>query len=192
MAHGNVTNCQRGYSILEVIIAALITGVLTTASISFYTKIHEQSETQYNVSEMQQLCRTSLYDIRKTLLQAGFKISGQEPYVIAGDTLRVYYNGIQPIDTIQYFLVEFTPAEYADVPDLPSGNQLYKLVKKTNSDSATVFADFVTDINYNQLDSANMVVTISVQALRSDESYAPNDGFRIYSISERIKLRNVL
>jgi len=163
-----------------------------SAAISFYSKMHEQSETQYNVSEMQQLCRTSLYDIRKTLLQAGYKITGQPPYEVAGDTLRVYYNGIQPIDTIQYFLVEYTAAEYADVPDLPSGNQLFNLVKKTNSDSASVYADFVTGINYNQIDSANMVVTINVQALRSDDSYTPNDGFRIYSISERIKLRNVI
>lgn len=191
MSGYNKTKCQRGYSILEVIIAALITGILATASISFYTKMHEQSETQYNVSEMQQLCRTSLYDIRKSLLQAGYKVSGPA-YQVNGDTLKVYYSGIQPIDTIQYYLNEFTAAEYANVPDLPAGDKLYKLLKKTNSDSATVYADFVKGITYNQLDSANMVVTINVQALRSDESYAPNDGFRIYAISERIKLRNVL
>jgi hypothetical protein len=153
--------------------------------------MHAQSETQYNVSEMQHLCRTSLYDIRKSLLQAGYKLTGHPPYEISGDTLAVYYNGLQPVDTIKYYLVEFTPAEYDNVPDLPAGNQLYKLVKKVNSAAASVFADFVTDIIYNQVDSANVVVTINVQSFRSDDSYAPNDGFRIYSISERIKIRNV-
>jgi prepilin-type N-terminal cleavage/methylation domain-containing protein len=184
-------NCQRGFSILEVIIAALITGILATSAFHFYTKMHGQSETQFNVSEMQQLCRTSLYDIRRTLLQAGFKLSAHPPYEIVGDTLSVYYCNTQPVDTIQYYLVEFDAGEYAQVPDRPVGIELYKLVKKVNSEAAAIYADYITDIDYNQIDSANIIVTISVQAMRSDDDYASNSGFRVYSLSERIKVRNI-
>jgi len=185
-------NCERGFTILEVLIAALITGILVSASFEFYTKMHGQSETQFNVSEMQQLARSSMQDIRKTLLQAGFKLSGgHPPYEITGDTLAVYYSITLPVDTVKYYLVEFTAGEYAQVPNLPVGEKLYKLVKKVNSEAAAVYADFVTEIIYNQIDAANIVVTISVQAMQSDDSYAPNNGFRIYSVSDRIKIRNV-
>lgn len=183
---------QSGFSILEVMVAALITGILVAASFEFYNTMHAQSETQYNVSEMQQLARSSMYDIRKTLLQAGFKLAATHPpYKIAGDTLAVYYSITLPVDTVQYYLVEFTSGEYASVPDLPTGDKLYKLVKKVNSGVPAVFADFISDINFNQVDSANVIVTINVQAMRSDDDYAPNDGFRIYSVSERINVRNV-
>ncbi len=184
--------CQRGFSILEVIVAALITGLMAAAAFQFYSKMHGQSETQYNVSEMQQMARSSMYDIRKNLIQAGYKLSGGHiPYKISGDTLAVYYSVTLPVDSINYYLVEFTSAEYAQVPELPSGNKLYKLVKKVNSEASAIFADFVSDINFNQVDSANIVVTINVQAMHADEAYAPNSGFRIYSISERINIRNI-
>ena len=176
---------------LEVLIAAAITGIIATSAFSFYTKMHEQSEHQFNVSEMHQLCRTSLYDIRKSLMQAGFKVGAHPPYEIKGDTLAVYYSDTQPVDSILYYLVEYTPTEYAAIPDLPGTHQLYKLYKKTNSGAATVFADFVVDINYNQIDAANIIVSMSVHSLRKDDSYQPNDGFRTYSVSERINIRNV-
>jgi prepilin-type N-terminal cleavage/methylation domain-containing protein len=184
--------CRKGYTILEVLVAALITGILAAAAFEFYTTMHGQSETQYNVSEMQQLARSSMYDIRKTLLQAGFKLGATHPpYKISGDTLEVYYSISQPVDSVKYYLVEFTSGEYANVPDLPTGQKLYKLVKKENSGAAVVYADFLSDINFNQVDSANIIVTINVQAMRSDEDYSPNSGFRIYSVSERINVRNV-
>ena len=183
---------QRGFTLLEVIIAAFITVILAVASFNFYSTMHDQSETQFNVSEMNQLARTSMYDIRKNLIQAGFKLgAGHPPYEINGDTLAIYYSLTLPVDTVQYYLVEFSPAEYADLPDLPAGDKLYKLMKKVNSTPETIFANYIKSINYNQLDSANVVVNINVQAMRSDDSYAPNDGFRVYSLSERINIRNV-
>src|SRR3990172_7345534 len=150
MKKTKITNCQSGFSILEVLIAALITAILAASGFQFYTKMHGQSETQYNVSEMQQLARSSLYDMRKSLLQAGFKLSAHDPYKISGDTLAVYYSVTQPVDTIQYYLVEFTLAEYANVPDRTSSTRIYKLVKKVNSGDAAIFADYVTDIDFKQ------------------------------------------
>jgi len=191
MKKTRITNCQSGYSILEVLIAALITALLAASGFQFYTKMHGQSETQYNVSEMQQLARSSLYDMRKSLLQAGFKLTGHIPYKISGDTLAVYYSVTLPVDTIQYYLVEFTPDEYAKVPDRISGIKLYKLVKKVNSEAAAIFADYITGINFKQLDAANIVVTLNVQAMRKDDSYKANSGFRIYTLTERINVRNV-
>lgn len=184
-------NDQVGFSILEVLIASVITGIIATAAFSFYTRMSEHSEHQFNISEMHQLCRTSLYDIRKTLIQAGFKITGHPPYEVKGDTLAVYYSDTQPVDTILYYLEEYTDSEYGAIPDLPQTHKLFKLYKKVNSAAPALFADYVVSINYNQVDAANMIVSIDVHSLRKDDSYQPNDGFRTYRLSERINIRNV-
>jgi len=184
-------NNQAGFSILEVLIAAVITGIIATSAFSFYTKMSEQAEHQFDVSEMHQLCRTSLYDIRKSLLQAGFKLTAHPAYEVKGDTLAVYYADTQPVDTILYYLLEYNDAEYAAISDLPQSHQLFKLYKKVNGEAPALFADYVTGIIYNQVDAANMIVTIGVHSLRKDDSYQPNDGFRTYNVSERINIRNI-
>ena len=184
-------NNQAGFSILEVLIAAIITGIIATSAFSFYIKMSEQAEHQFNVSEMHQLCRTSLYDIRKTLMQAGFKLTAHPAYEVKGDTLAVYYSDTQPVDTILYYLEEYTDAEYAAIADLPQSHQLFKLYKKVNSDAPALFADYIVDIIYNQVDAANMIVSISVHSLLKDDSYQPNDGFRTFRVSERINIRNI-
>ena len=184
-------NNQTGFSILEVLIAAIITGIIATSAFSFYVKMSEQSEHQFNVSEMHQLCRTSLYDIRKSLMQAGFKLTAHPAYEVKGDTLAVYYSDTQPVDTILYYLVEYTDNEYGLVAELPQTHQLYKLYKKVNSEAPALFADYVIGIKYNQIDAANMIISISVHSLRKDDSYQPNDGFRTFTLSERINIRNV-
>ncbi len=176
---------------MEVLIAGLITGVIATSAFQFYTKMHGQSESQFNVSEMSQVARASIYEMRKSLLQAGFKIGTHIPYEISGDTLAVYYSDTQPVDTIKYYLVEFTNDEYANAPNLPNGTKLYKLVKKVNAAAAFTYADFVTGLTYNQIDAANVVITINVLSMHADDSYTTNNGYRTYSISERIKVRNV-
>lgn len=184
-------NNQVGFSIVEVLIAAVIMSIITTSAFQFYTKMSEQSEYQFNISEMHQLARTSLHDIRKTLIQAGFKITGHPAYEVKGDTLAVYYSDTQPVDTILYYLNEYTEIEYAAIPDLPPTHQLYKLYKKVNGNTPALYADYLVGIDYVQIDAANMIVSIDVHSLRKDDSYQPNDGFRTYRLSERINIRNV-
>ena len=191
MKNSRKFNQQNGFTILEVLIAGLITGIIVASSFSFYTKMHLQSEVQFDVSEMKQLSRTSLYDIRKTLLQAGFKTAGHVPYEIKADTLAVYYSETQPVDTIKYFLEEFTAAEYADITDKPAGTELYKLMKQVNSQEPVIFADFITSITYTIVNPDEINVGITVMAYRKDDSYKANGGFRLYTINEKINVRNV-
>lgn len=180
-----------GFTILEVLIAALITAIIVASAFSFYTKMHLQSEAQFDVSEMQQLCRTSLYDIRKSLIQGGFKIGAHPPYEIKGDTLAVYYSATKPVDTIKYYLQEFTSAEYNKIKNRPSGTKLYKLMKKENSAEASIFADFITGIRYTVVSPDEINVGITVMAPHKDDSYKANSGFRLYTISDKINVRNV-
>jgi len=94
-------------------------------------------------------------------------------------------------DKKKFNVREYSDAEYAAISDLPQSHQLFKLYKKVNGEAPALFADYVTGIIYNQVDAANMIVTIGVHSLRKDDSYQPNDGFRTYNVSERINIRNI-
>ena len=183
--------CSRGFTILEVIIAGLITGILATASFRFYSSMHNQTETQYEVSEVQHQCRASVNDIKKTLRQAGFKLTTHPDFEIYGDTLAVYFSETQPVDTVLYYLEEFNDYEYYKVPDLPEGQQLFKLMKRTNSSVAEIYTDFIRDINFRLIDSRTMQITVTAQVTKRDDTFEENEGFRNWTLDEHVSLRNV-
>ncbi len=185
-----IFRCQRGVSVLELLIAALITGVMTTAAFQFLVTMQNQSEAQQNLSEAQLLCRNSLMDIKKNLRMAGYKITGHPAYEVKGDTLAVYVSRSQPVDTILYYLWEFDDGEYASMPDLPEGRQVYRLIKQTNSDPPDEFADYILNVQYDLTDPSNVIVRVTTQTPRPDEDYPSFNGYRSYSLSERVKIRN--
>ena len=182
---------NRGFTVLEVLIAALITGILATATLQFYSRMHNQAETQYDVSEAQHQCRASLFDIVKTLRMAGFKLDGHPAYEISGDTLAVYFSETQPVDTVVYYLEEFRESEYHHLGVSPEKTTLRRLMKRRNSTLAGAFADNITSIRYSIVDSANIVIAITAQTPRSDDTYAPNGGYRTFSLAERVNIRNL-
>ena len=180
-----------GFTILEVLIAALITGILATASFRFYTSMHQQTETQMEVSDVQHSCRSSIHELKKTLRQAGFKLEGHPAYTINGDSLYIFYSETQPVDTILYYLHEFNSYEYSCVPGLPEGVELFNLMRRQNSAAAEVCADFITDIDFLQVDASTMQITVEAQVTKRDDTYSQNEGFRTWSLDEQVTLRNV-
>ncbi len=180
---------EQGYTIIELLIAALITGIITAASFGFFVSMNNQSEMQIDVSEISNSCRASLFDIRKNLHMAGNRLGAHPAFEIKGDSLSVYFSESKPVDTIMYFLKEFTDAQYAAVRGLPKGQKLYKLMKKRDNLQATVFADFITEMNFVPIDPTTIAVAISAQSSRKDDTFASNGGFRTFSLGERINLR---
>lgn len=196
-------NSSRGFTLIEVLIASIITGVITAAAFQFYVRIHSQSEAQHELSEAQHLARASLHEIKRTLRMAGYKLpAGHDPFTVSGDTLVVYMQGTQPVDTIVFHLEEFTDLEYSAVSNLPDGQQLWKLMKQTNSDQPQIFADYLTGIRYTQLSVSSLQVSLQVQTAREDLSRDVSSGsvqvdgdgttnFKTVLLTERIKIRNV-
>jgi hypothetical protein len=74
--------------------------------------------------------------------------------------------------------------------DLPEGRRVHRLMKQTNSAPPDEFADFVLDVQYDLTDSSNVIVQVTTQTSRPDEDYQFFNGYRSYSISERVKIRN--
>ncbi|MDF1544031.1 MAG: hypothetical protein P1R58_02880 [bacterium] len=182
---------KSGFTILEVLISALMVGIITTAAFQFYVSIHTQSEKQYEQSEVQAVCRASIFDIKKTLRMAGFRVGGHAPYEISNDTLSIYMNTTGTMDTIRYYLEEFTDWEYGQLPGFPSGKQLFRLMKQTNSDPPAIFSEYISSMTYTVVDASNITISVTAYVTKVDETYSPDGGYRSFSIGDRINLRNV-
>jgi prepilin-type N-terminal cleavage/methylation domain-containing protein len=189
-----------GFTVIELLIAVLITGILAAASFQFYITMQQQVTTQQDISDMQQMNRACLQEIGKTLRLAGYMLPPLHPaYEIAGDHISVYTgcdsaSCAWPVDTTEYYLEEYTETEYATVPFRPDGMVLYKLMKKEDDwPEPLPFADFITSIRYDitRPDSTELAVTLEVQTCKGDESFTGNDGFRTFINTERVSIRNL-
>jgi prepilin-type N-terminal cleavage/methylation domain-containing protein len=186
------TRAQRGFTLIEVLIAVLITAIVAVAAFRFYVTMHSQVITQQEISEMQQLCRASLTEMCTTLKKAGYKMSDNPhpKWQINGDSLYVFYSETQPVDTVLYYLEEFTTFEYTKSDSLPAGVKLYKLMKKENSGVPAIFSDFITGCRFTSIDDANLQITVQTQTSKKDEAFNQNGGFRRFSNTERVTIRN--
>jgi type II secretory pathway pseudopilin PulG len=182
---------QAGFTILEVLVAGLITGILAVSSFQFYASMHNQTLTQEEVSDMQTNCRAALYEIERTLRMGGYLLGDtHNPFEISGDSLRVFFNDSQPVDTVLYFLQEFSDAEYSQGYPRPQGMRIYKLMKKVNSQKVAVFADFIKSIRYTAAAPDEVMVAVTVESQKPDETFQSNHGYRTFTLVDRVILRN--
>lgn len=186
------TGGDHGVTLLELLVAALIATIVATAAFNFYSKMHQASLAQVDVSDMQQLGRGTIYEIERALRSAGFKLpKGHPSFEIKADSLVVYTSGAQPVDTILYYLEEFTADEYAASPGLPDSQKVWKLMRKTNSLAPAKFSDYISSLQYVPIDSTSLAITVTILASRKDDSYVPNGGFRRFSLGLIAVMRNL-
>ena len=181
---------QIGLTLIEVMIALLLTGILATAAFKFFTQVSHQAGVQLDISEMQTLCRASMEDIRKTVRSAGYMVDGPA-YEIHACSLRVFYSATKPVDTTLYYLREYTDSEYQSIPGMAADLHVFKLMKQVNSEDPAIYADYITDMSFKQIDAANLLISITTQVPREDFTYANNEGFRTYTLTERVNVRSM-
>ena len=185
----NKLKSNKGVTVLELVIAAFITGIIAVAAFNFYARMHAQSEAQNDISDIQLACRNSIIDIKKTARMAGYKIWPHNAYEISSDTLALYMRGSQPVDTIRYYLASMADSGGASFD--VSTRSTFRLMKKINSAAAETFADYITRIGYSMPDTSTLVVTISAESAHQDPDYHLNGGYHTYTLTEKINLRNV-
>ncbi len=182
---------RSGSSLVEMMIALAMTGLISMASFQFYARMHGQSEAQVDLSEAQHLCRNTIQEIRKATRMAGFKLSGHDAYAFNGDSFFVFAQLTQPVDTVIYYLDPFTDDEVEALYELPEGQMVYKLMKKVNSADAVEFSDLLNGITYTVVDTSTLTISVTTQTPRRDENYDLNNGYRTFTLTERIHMRNV-
>jgi prepilin-type N-terminal cleavage/methylation domain-containing protein len=182
---------SRGVSLIEIIIAMFITGLISAAGFHFYIQMHNSALTQEEISDMQQSSRASLEEICKNLRMAGFKLdSTHAAYRINGESLYVFASITQPVDTILYFLQSYNNYELVMDDSLARDLRPRKLMIKVNSGQPEVFADNIRAMKFNPVSSRAVEISLTVQPLKSDMTYLDNGGYRMHTATERVKIRN--
>ncbi len=182
----------KGFTFIELLIALFLTGIITFAALQFYTSLNQQSISQQEMADIQQMNRASLKEISTTLRSAGYGLSTHPAYEVTADSLFVYLKRNHPVDTIAYFLEEFSLEEYTELMGQnTSGTPVYKLMRKINSDTAQVFADYLTDLRFTVINSKLVAVTLETQSARPDETFQQNNGYRRFTNTDRVVIRNI-
>lgn len=88
---------KKGVSFLEVMIALLITGILTASMLRLYITQHKNYMIQEDVTEIQQNARASIGELSRQIRMAGYDLpiglEGIKAYNTNPDTLIIVYQG---------------------------------------------------------------------------------------------------
>lgn len=178
---------RRGYTIIEMLIALFITGVIAAAAFEFYVSMHNQTLAQEDISDMQQNARVTVAEITKSLRMAGYKVGTHPAFEVNGDSLYVFYSDTQPVDSVLYFLMDYPEGSLTRFTD---GLAPKMLMKQINSNAPEVFSEFISDITFTVVDSSSVEVAVEVITSRPDEDHRDNAGFRTIAADENVNIRN--
>jgi Tfp pilus assembly protein PilV len=85
-----------GFSIIEVLVALLLTGIVTTAAFKAYVTQHKNYLVQDDVTDIQQSARAAIGELTKQIRMAGYQLPYGLPAIIPGntnpDTITVTYH----------------------------------------------------------------------------------------------------
>lgn len=180
---------NNGVTVIELMIAAFITGIVAIAAFNFYARMHTQSEAQNDISDIQLVCRNSMIEMKKMARMAGYKMGDHNAYEISGDTLSLYMRGSQPVDTIRFYLTSMADTSGGDING--ESRNIFNLMKKVNSGQPEIFADYLTAIRYSMPDTSTLIITIVAESAHQDLDYHQNGGYHTYTLTEKVNLRNV-
>jgi|WetSurMetagenome_2_1015567.scaffolds.fasta_scaffold26115_3 type II secretory pathway pseudopilin PulG len=109
---------QAGMTIIELLIAAIMTISVVSAAFNFYVKSHQQYISQEDISEAQENLRASVEEIGRQIRMAGYNLpdsiqpiiidsvsTGSDTLVINRDTLTIRYY-VDQTDTLNPTLIK--------------------------------------------------------------------------------------
>lgn len=119
---------QNGMALVELLVALVITGVITWAGYSIYLTQHESWLIQEQISNMQQNARVAMYELRTKVRMAGYSLpGGREPLYAANtnpDTITiVFQNEINCEATIEHAMPQPSSELRCDGHDVSCFNE---------------------------------------------------------------------
>jgi len=167
---------QKGITLVELLIACLLTFIVGSAALEFYASQHNQWLAQTDVSDMQQNARALKDELTTNIRSAGYGIiAGHPRMAVTSNTLTIYRKDSTKIDTIRY---------YVSTADSDHPN----LVKQINQDSPQVFAEDIESVQFSR--TGNLItITLVAREGRRDPEYAL-DGYRRRTLVVSAEIRN--
>jgi hypothetical protein len=167
---------ERGITLVEVLVASLLTFIVGSAALEFYASQHNHWLTQTDISDMQQNARALMDELSRNIRSAGYGIPVSHPSIrVTSDTLTIFRKDSTKIDTIQY---------YVSRTDTLHPN----LVKKINQGAVSVFAEDIESAQFVQ-SGALITITLVAREGRRDPEYT-GDGYRRRTLIARAEVRN--
>ena len=170
---------KHGFTILELLIAAILTTIVATAALSFFLRANQQCIAQDGIAEMQQNVRASVQDIIRELRMAGFNLTDTTIVPIAIDSL----SGLT--DTLCVNRDTFTVKYYIDHSD-----SLHPTLIKDVNGQANIFADEISDFNISYIGNNSVRVSLTAKSARDDDDIMGGERFE-RTISQVVNLRNL-
>ena len=155
---------NKGFTILELLIVAMITSVVATAALLFFLRTNQQYLSQDEIANMQQNIRASVEEIAKELRMAGFNIPDTIPPVeidSAGNPDTLVINR----DTL---IIKY----YVDDSD-----SLHPTLIKEVNGRADIFADEISGFDVSVVGSKSIRITITANTAREDNQIMGGNRF---------------
>jgi len=167
---------EKGMTLVELLIAGLLTFVLISAAFGFYVTQHNQWLAQTDISNMQQNSRVVIDELSRNIRSAGYGILSGHPSVrLTSDTLAIFRQDSTKIDTIRY---------YVSRADTLHPN----LAKRINQQTAQIFAEDIESVQF-MLSGTIITVTLVAREGRRDPEYT-GDGYRRRTLITAVEVRN--
>ncbi len=170
---------QRGVTLVELLIAAVLTIIVAAAAMEFYLSQHKTWLVESEIAEVQYNVRASLDEIASALRMGGYQVPGHPPFAVGNDTLIIYFRNeaTAEVDTMTYY-VESNDASQ------------YNLYKKPKGGDPEVLAENVESLELTTLGPNLIDISITARTTRSDSVMVHGDGYRRRTFATQVRLRN--
>jgi len=168
-----------GFTLLELLIAAMLTIVISSAALTFLAHSNQQYLSQEEISEMQQSIRASIQEVVKQLRMAGFGLADTVPPIVidsvagASDTLTVFRDTF----AIKFYLDTVTDSLH------PS------LIKEVNN-VPSIYATDISQFQASWIPPKSIRITISAKTAKADYDIGGGNALG-RTESQVVNLRNI-
>ncbi len=170
---------ERGTTLIEVLIAGLITTIVAGATMEFYVSQHKNWLMQTEVSDVQQCARACLDEMAGELRMGGYGLDTHAAFAIGSDSLAVYYQGDSAgvVDTVLYFVDSYDP-------DHPM------FFRQKQNGTPELYAEDIEALTVTALSARVLELLITARGPKPDAEFIGGDGYRRRTYSTRVTLRN--
>jgi len=191
-AHHPSPGSDRGFTLVELMIAMAVGLVLLGAMYGVFTMHNKIFGTQEQIAEMQQNARTAMDMMTREIRMAGYNPTGATfdgiTYSASQLQVKADLDGNGTIAGQENIIYKHDSANYQITRNIGSGDQ--PLIENVQ----TFTFDYLDSTGSATPTSANIRqirITITARTARPDPDYALNSGYRTYTLTSVITPRNL-
>jgi type IV pilus assembly protein PilW len=177
--------CQRGFSLIELLVAMVVAGVVSTAVYSTYRSQQQAYVKQSDACLVQQNLRAAVYHLERAIRMAGFNPTGKP--------MDVGFSGVasspQSTVTVAYDGEIEDGLLGADETYVFQRNATTNTLEMTQGGPAQILAEGITGLSFRFFDSFGSESTANIASV--DITITGNRGTHTSTLTSRVLCRNL-